>query len=174
MKFALLCPGPSLTKTYKPGSHVVTIAVNRAALAFEADWWAFCDWQRFVEDDVKYMPKLYTTEIAVEHVRMKGLGAKFDRHEWKSFDSLMPEVPKSIGWTLYTAPAALVLAYHLGATKVECFGCDWTDAPDFDGVTLESNVRHAERWRIESEIWNKLTAWLFERGTKVERIHGTA
>ena len=63
-----------------------------------------------------------------------------------------------------------VLAHYLGAKRVDVYGADWTDEPDFDGVSVTGNRRDAERWRQERDIWHKLTAHLAERGTVVERI----
>lgn len=166
MNAAIICPGPSVSKTFDDDFAGLRIAVNRAALWYASDVWAANDFPLICEisDDVKGNPRLWCNHDTVTSLLRRGncwgKGAT-------AFSSLVYPVP---AWHLYTAPAALVVAAFLGADRIEVFGADWTSEPDADGKTPPSCRRTEGRWRQERSIWEGIVACLKERGVRVERI----
>lgn len=157
MTAVVLCPGPSLAESSPPYSSL-TIGVNRAVLAHPCDWWIFQDWKRFRDGEPKGRPIVCTTR---EAARRLGMLPHF------AIDDLECPVDQ---WSLFTAPAALVLAYKMGGNQIEVYGADWSDEPDFDGVRVVGCIRDPERWKKEVPIWNAVVGWLHERGITVNRI----
>lgn len=160
----LLCPGPSLSH-YKPGGADIVLGVNRACVGFDChfmcsnDYPMLRDWYKHA----KGRPKLLTT-----------------RQTWTDTKGKIPEppevrlaeeLPESVpGVNSKSFSPAMVLAGVLGATEVQVYGADWVEvASDWDGITLQSNSRGADRWAGERVLFESLVAWLEGRGTKVIR-----
>lgn len=166
MKAALLCPGPSLAKTFDPGFSGLRVGVNYAAVGYPCDVWAAPDYPMVRDNHAKVLgtPKWLTrrqTAIDIgKRVRFTDVVHTEDLScPWKPF-------------TLKTATCAMVLLATLGATDVKVYGADWKpDAPDFDGVQRGED-RSAERFRVEREIWEKVVEWMNGKGITVERIIG--
>lgn len=70
-------------------------------------------------------------------------------------------------WSMFSATAALMLALRLGASVVECFGCDMTGTLNYDGTPEPAANRTAERWALERIIWEKTRNVLEESGVEV-------
>ncbi len=140
--------------------------MNRAATFTLCDWWAFLDYTVFAQVLPPGKPKIFTTVISAETSAIHGRPFKPDM----TLDSIMGNYMAG-GWTIYTATASLALAAHLGATQIDVYGADWEpDAPDWDGVMLASNTRHADRWAQERVLWDQLCGHLNEKGITIERI----
>ena len=73
-------------------------------------------------------------------------------------------------WDVKTATAALGLLATTGVSRIDVYGADWTDQPDFDGHIEVGCDRSAERWKQERETWGEMVDWLGSRGTEVNRI----
>jgi hypothetical protein len=154
MNVALLCPGPSLANLTEAPKADVTIGVNRAACRFPCQWWAATDyplirdWQHAVLGDPRLLTKRQTWIDL--------------RHRLKFSDVLLLDSLECLvkGWDVKTATASLVLAGTLGATRIDVYGADWTDAPDFDGTTVVGTDRGAQRWDEERATWNAVIAHL--------------
>jgi hypothetical protein len=174
---AILCPGPSLSRTYSGQPADLLIGVNRAALAYGCDVWAALDytsdgkgvqpggiirWRK----DVIGNPVLLTTRTSLAALARRGEpwgGQAVTVEEFAGF------VPLQIGWTLYSMTAAVVYAAWRGAKRIDLYGCDWAGTADHDGVMAGGN-RSAERWSSERTICeSKLFPALKERGIEVTR-----
>lgn len=163
MHVTVLCPGPSLVRTFA-GFGGLTIGVNRAAIAYGCDWWAALDSPLIIDgEQPSGSPRLFTSRETFDRL-VRNRSPWADRMGAVADDLLPPE------WRIFTAPAALALAAYLGATRIDVYGADWTDAADFDGVTPTSD-RSTARWAREIPIWAAVVEWLGVRGTRVE-THG--
>ncbi len=74
-----------------------------------------------------------------------------------------------VSWARFGATVSLVLAAHLGARQIDCFGVDWDGEEDFDGFTSEKNRRTDSRWKREIGIWDQLCHILSDHGVTVTR-----
>lgn len=167
---ALLCPGPSLAARFGPVAdfYPFRVGVNRAACAFECGLWAASDVPLIMEWHPRVLgkPPLLTRRDTATRIAGKGV-------PWPATaitEDFAPSVPvKSFG--LYTATAALAwLGLKEGVRRIDVYGADWTDAPDFDGVTADAGVNRKEsRWERERFIWGELAGWLDGRGVEVAR-----
>ena len=138
---ALLCPGPSLADWKRFDDYNLIVAVNRAVLHVErVDAWVALDWKSITRIDAKPCT-LYTCPSSTETLRP----ARWPRV--REFD-VRPTQHRG-----KTAISALYVAKELGATRIDVFGADWTDQPDFDGVSLVGTERGADRWRDEARAW---------------------
>lgn len=167
MRATILCPGPSLARAPRQDiySADITIGVNRAATAFEVDWWAFFDACIYLNNRPIGAPNIYTSAIS-----QRAIG-DLKAPELMIGDTLMEFFPIRLGWTMYTATASLILAAHLGAKRIDVYGADWTaDAEDFDGVYPDGAARSAFRFARESEVWLATTTHLESLGITTKRI----
>lgn len=166
---ALLCPGPSLSKFTGHGKlYDPIIAVNRAALFTYADYWSLCDFDVFRLVKPKGRPKIWTRQDCRDRIIREWDRARdhqIDIHELY-FDRYPPE----LRWTKYSALAALVLAHTLGATQIDCYGCDMTGTAEFDNRPLPGVNRGENRWRDEKHWWGEVVAMLQLRGMMVRII----
>jgi len=168
MTAAILCPGPSLVRSV-PAPADLTIAVNRAIAFSSADVWAAGDIPMLCEDrpNIIGRPELFTAANTAAYLRDHGPAW---RGKVTEFESLFDYLNSSnLSWTLFTFTAAIVFAAHAGAKLIEIFGCDWTGQSDYDGWAKAGN-RTDERWKLEREIYARLTDSLAARGIEVKRI----
>lgn len=187
MKAVVLCPGPSLAKF--TGCEHLTIGVNRAGLnkqvgpsyaetlgrisGFACDWWAATDYPLIRDYQALGKPKLFTSRQTANDIKGKfdhlfsGIAAKED------IGVPFNEVP----WTIYTATSALVLAYHLGATEIEVYGCDFAGVADWDGHSYQWKgneawrTRGGAKWDAQAANWKKTVEFLAGKGVTV--THGS-
>jgi hypothetical protein len=172
MNAAILCPGPSLANwpdaTWQ--NHNLIIGVNRAVLRYHCNWWAAADWPMVKKHDPGYRVRLWTNADTYKH--LCGLTMFRERMELHSFDEANNYLdPIQWRWTGKTATAALILAAHQRATQIDVYGADWTDQPDYDGVTFPGTDRGEHRWKGERDVWESLCGKLAESGITVTR-HG--
>ena len=150
MRAAILCPGLSLAKTWKvPEAFDVRIAVNRAILHAECEWWSAGDWTAIKSIEGKPTHGICTQDDAVRFI-LDG--------------NLIPKErtpPCVIGWGAlpykhcgYSTVAALSLAAYLGAKEVLIFGDDKSGTLDWDGVAAGTN-RGKDRWKKEGDVMNR-------------------
>lgn len=167
MKFALLCPGPSLRLYPGREGYDRIIGVNRAAMSVEVDTWAATDWIseganrapggiKHWQDQVIGTPLLLTNADSLSSLTSHGIPW---RGEAKTTDSLTATLGSSAGWTLYSATSAVVYALNAGARTLDCYGMDWSGTLDFDGVNAGGNRTDA-RWDSERGIFRMLTELL--------------
>jgi hypothetical protein len=154
MNVALLCPGPSLATLEESPPADITIGVNRAACRFPVTWWAATDYPliRGWGGAILGNPKLFTRRQTWLDVRRR-----INPPTVMFTEALSCPVK---GWDVKTATAALVLAGNLGATRIDVYGADWTDAPDFDGVEVVGTDRKPQRWDEERATWHAVIAHL--------------
>jgi hypothetical protein len=164
MNAALLCPGPSLARTFDDAFAGLRVGVNRAATAYRCDWFAALDYPTIRD---------YHAQVLGEPKLLTRSQTWVDVHRQCRFDSatiaedLVSPVPSR---ELLTATAALVLLGSLGVQAVNVYGADWTpDAPDFDGKATGEN-RSAERFVREAVQWGQIVEWMNGRGISVKRI----
>ena len=152
MKTIILCPGPSLAELSAVPKADLVIGVNRVATHFIVDVWACIDHTLYskIDHEVLGNPELITLrEDRKRHSKRPGTDIE-ELEEW------LPHHPHlgGIRWAMFSMTAAMVYAAWKGATSIDIYGCDWfVDAPDFDGKTLETNRRTAERFELERSIY---------------------
>lgn len=175
MRIAVLCPGPSLTRTYPDAdrAHDIVIGVNRAVLAFRCDWWSFMDRHVFHEWRPDYPVKLFTLDnvsVSTSHIEA------FNACEVLVHPAM--RTSRRCAWNTFSATSALVLAAeHLRADTVDVYGADMVGAADYDGKTDPRFNRTDKRWGKEVTIWNRTVETLLNDPalpvTRIER-HGNA
>lgn len=185
MNAALLCPGPSLLRTFTretagtreaAAGYSLVLGVNRAPIIAAAvarcDWWVCQDWTlvEAIGREVRGRPKLCTARRTLERIA-EGKATAGDVEAGCTIEDLWASA--GAAWNrlgTYTAPWGLVLAEREGATQIDVYGADWTDAPDADGVWVEGCRRDAERWRQEGACWGEACRLLAERGVGVRLV----
>jgi hypothetical protein len=166
MKTAVLCPGPSLANTFAGREGYGLVAgVNRAVHRAPCDVWVSLD-----PAPIEAIPLTLVTMDATAHqiARRVGPDVRVDTVETESL-----RTPFDIGgcsWATFSSTAALVAMFTRGAKQIDVYGYDATNAPDFDGASLSTNNRTADRWAHEAQCWEAVTRWLAERGCSVNRI----
>ena len=167
MNAALLCPGPSLERFKAAPRYDLTIAVNRAVLAYPCDFWAVQDWPLFLETVPPADCDVFTTvQCRDDIIRHDGIDRLSNRLVLFTDDVYFYDAEPA-HWDLYTATAALLLAWDQGATSVTCYGCDRTGTADWDGTKRDSDNRTDARWAYESALWSSVVDWLRRHGLKV-------
>lgn len=181
MRVAILNPGPSLNATY-PGrdGYDLTIGVNRTMLGYDIDWWVWMDcspampsrvwnapdgeWLRPKPDKA---PSQFTTYDGAKYLTEHDLPR--DGEVWQ-FCDYMEVIPNHLKWHVFSATAAIALAYLLGATHADVYGADMQGVKDFDGTTCTQDTRDERRWNRERTMWNDTVAWMAFNGMAVRRI----
>lgn len=157
MRIAVLCPGPSLPRTFKHDQpYDVLIGVNRAVLFTSCDWLASFD-----ASTVK--------ALATPGMKVFTRASCLPQDETLEAVAVWYPCVKLSDAGMFTACGALLLAAALGANDIDVYGADWSDAPDFDGRHSEGDWRVAERWRRERVVWDKITRVLASQGIHVDR-----
>ncbi len=173
MTAVLLCPGPSLAKVLQRtayGSDLL-IGVNRAATGFELDWWCFGDASTYENNWYIGNPNVCTSAVAVQRLRDEEASKPFNPPELLTFCELAERIPNDIGWVVFSATSALVLAAYLGAKQIEVYGADWTvDGADFDGRMPDGAIRGAERWTSEANVWRDTVTKLETLGVTTTKV----
>lgn len=180
MKIAICCPGPGLNrlapihesqKIPPLDGYETIIGVNRAPfimLAWCIPVWvkAWCfDGRAFLSGEVPYKPLLCCSEKDINFVgETRGPQYPVVTHE-----NLLKGTPGDTDWCDFSVTSAIVLAARLGGRQIDCYGSDWTDEPDADGVMLPDCLRTAKRWKEEKRVWDNVIKYLKPRGIMVER-----
>ena len=167
MRTAILCPGPSLLESFSDEmQYDARIGVNRAVNVFRCDYWASLDERTFEIAEPIGHPIWLCDKAMYQATCDKHEPARaFPHHAVE--DIRTPRDP--LCWHWYTFPASLVWAYEIGATSIDVYGCDWTDAPDFDGGSFPSHHRTARRWEREAGVVCGIVEWLAGKGVPVYR-----
>jgi hypothetical protein len=137
--------------------------VNKAVLAHRCDYWSVGD----AETVWRYLPLLDKTPPLWTHRdtyrRVCG------HHGW--VDARTYCRSERTRWTLFSATAAIWLAKELGATAVECYGCDMAGELNYDGTPEPTANRSEDRWALERVAWDETVGLLNAEGIAVTR-HG--
>jgi hypothetical protein len=165
MRAAILCPGPSLARALplladgRAGEYALTLAINRAAAAWPADFWVMLDAATFGQCEPQGEPRIVTD--AAEWVRVLETHPEAARFRVLFEDGIDP-APPSINWFNYSSIAAAVLAKSEGATEIVLFGNDLAGIADWDGVTDVGQPRNRcdARWAKERAIWQDVGEWM--------------
>jgi hypothetical protein len=186
-RIAILCPGPSLARTWVGGrDHDEVLAVNRAVgLVDRRAWWVFGDPDQFGRTLFHPGTLVFTPDRNIAWLRRSrprdelAPGGMFVPWEGCGFS----DVPRDASETLvhqgrvlvrgcYSLVAALFLARFLRAGAIDLYGCDWAGREDFDGV-IASPARSDARWETERRIVTTLMARLEREGIACRRVGAT-
>jgi len=169
MRAALLCPGPSLAQYPGREGYEIVIGVNRVAGRITCDYACMLDvtpYELLRRDGLDFVGDPVHTTPA--RARAKVLRKWPDAERFAHMDlQAIDSVPTSLRWRLYSVTCGLVLAHHLGAESVDCWGIDWHGELDWDGLADARFVRTDERWRQESVVFANVAAVL---GVPVTRM----
>jgi hypothetical protein len=161
MRIAILSCGPSLSRYDARTAFDVRIAVNKAALFAPCSYWSVGD----SETVGRYLPALdVCPSLWTHHDTYRRVCG---HHGW--VDAKLYPRSERIRWTLFSATAALWLAKELGATRVDCYGCDMGGDLNWDGTPEPTANRSIERWALERAAWDETVALM--EGVEVIR-HG--
>lgn len=174
MNAAILCPGPSLAKWPDAmlSAYPLRIAVNRGVHRVPCTHWVMADLNPFEKDPPAKLPPVWTSENIISHFP-KGSATAYEtlgnRHPFL-VNTYSPD--GVVDWRSFSSTAALIVAAHLGATRIDVYGADWTNEPDFDGKSINQgpHERDAERWKNERQIWDAVGGYLTSIGVSVNRI----
>ncbi len=169
MRAAVLCPGPSLAKTWNPSygkKYQVVIAVNRAALVGPFDWWVAGDWSIYKTTEATPSVGFCSTKDILRTITDAGGLIPLRRR---------PENYRMIPWEdlpvydRFSSISALGLAFHLKARCIDIYGDGKVGALDFDGVPAGAN-RSDDRWAQERVATNKAVRKIQNAGCSMEWI----
>ena len=168
MNIALVSCGPSASAFSEIDHEGPVIAVSRQGTKVRSDILACFDLPVMlnITDAIIGTPKLFTIRATLESLQRR-------QSRWYS-TALMPAEAHCCPverWTLFTAPACLVLAAELGATTIHPYGVDMTGDGDSTGGTKGNPdvVRTEARWARERGIWEQIVDWLKGKGVEVRR-----
>jgi hypothetical protein len=161
VRVAILCPGPSLPKTWD-GNADVTIAVNRAALLHAPDWFCAGDIETFQRIKVRPRVGYCGSDYALGMVGDE-LPTDLQRFGWKGLP-----LPNQDSECNFSAVAATAFAAHLGAKSVRMYGADMCGLHDFDGDP--GTWRNDARWEKERAELAGVVAHINRLGVAFERV----
>lgn len=171
-KTAILCPGPSLPKTWNHGRHFDyehVIAVKRAILHTMCEWWVSGDWMCYTECDAEPL-KGYCSTLEVT----RGLENGSIVPKKKPFDPIVyvswEDLPFHRGYsTIAAVGLSLYLAQTHGASlEVDIYGDDKSGDKDFDGHLGDN--RNENRWAEEVAFMKDAIDFVSARGMTVRHI----
>lgn len=165
MRFALLSAGPSLRRADPAAwAGATVIAVNTAAALHPCTWWS-CGDDEAIEKIVNPIgvPHIWTMDVSHDRVQAHDPD-RHARHRWLTWQSV--QIGQPFHAYDYSAPAAIVLAVHLGATKLDIFGVDMAGETDCYGTHWPG--RGADRWAKERPIWRDTIAWAARQGVSIK------
>lgn len=149
------------------------VGVNWTPARWACDWWCFCDWTTFADHVPRGNPRLFVKRFAAG--KLPRYAPECMERFRAAPEALLheriapPPLPDAAGrWNAFSGLAALGLAWHLQATHITVFGADMTGDRDHTGQFGHS--RTPDRWALERQIWNALTASLKAEGVVVQRI----
>lgn len=175
MNLAILSCGPSLQRFLDaPVQHDAYMGINRAAGAWECDYWVGMDPQAFIDTEPLGSPITYTAAITDEaHEPPKRCRLIRDPETFAGIGGL-----GSLGstpWRKWSAVYAMVLAAAvLKAETLTLYGYDMTGHTFWDGVDVYRRsfipppcTMEDVRWQHERRYYNEVLVWLSERGVQV-------
>jgi hypothetical protein len=178
-RVAILCPGPSLRRTWSDelrADYIVTIGVNHACGAFAVDWLCAADLPTVFAKLRRLPDSGVIAPLNVIDALQSGAGAelwnegnppwdptpwcsKLGLHHWEHLDLANRDAPCN-----YSAVAALAYAVQFRAV-VDVYGADMRGTAGVDGIGGEN--RSDERWERERR---DLAAVVARSGARVRRI----
>jgi hypothetical protein len=164
MKMALLSCGPSLALWRDPmlADYGAAVGVNRAVARFACDWWSVGDAEGFAAVRPVGRPHIWTHADTLRRIRKEN-PARAAEHEAGLYRR-----DERDRWSIFSATAALMLAPHLGASSVDCYGVDMAGVADWDGT--ERGNRGEDRWSRERIAWAEAVKLLADAGVSVRRM----
>lgn len=139
MNVAIVARGPTHARIVDRYQDIDTIiGVNHAAGWYPCDWWCFGDLEAWREIQPVGDPRWFTCTRTIDRMNSRAIRVPESVLAWEDVRADMrPE------W--YSAVAALILAKHIGAKSITCFGVvDEHPAPG-----------ELPRWERERRIWNE-------------------
>lgn len=170
MIVAVLCPGPSLMRTWPAAvrSYDVKIGINRAVLAVRCDWWSIMDRHVLANYSPDYPIKFYIGKgfqyqhsdapklEGRERVDPEQFGEPFTTCRYMNDDG---RVIKCGAWNSFSTTRAIVAAaWHQRAAEIDIYGADMMGVADYDGFTCPADNRKAARWAKERAILDQTIA----------------
>lgn len=156
MRFAVLCPGPSLPRFWGAVRHEawdLVVAVNSAGWIYDCDWLVFADRgiKKPIEDGEADPPRVgYVTHPRTPLPTRAERSELPIRNERCRYRELLPRGEDGISCA-YTFPNALAFAHRIvpnaPALEVHVYGFDCDPAPH--GVALEGGNHKLSRWVSE-------------------------
>jgi hypothetical protein len=151
---------------YRPQRADIVVAVNRAATAHWCDVLSALDWPlvRSIAGEVIGRPRWLTS---ADSAGLSNGGRPFVWGGVSLIDDMLGWCPMP-GWTVYSAPMALVYCAKRGAKVIDCYGVDMVGTKDWDGRDQPTG-RDDRRWQREAIIWRGVVEWLSGMGVTVTR-----
>lgn len=170
MIVAVCCPGPSLLRTYAGfgGDYDTVWAINTAIKVVSADWLSGGDLAVYdLAGDFRPRVGALATPDTVRRLRDRPTWAALALRSWDDVPGIAAQqaAGRPINWSMQ---AALLHAAHLGARRIDLYGCDLAGVPDCTGYAGED--RTADRWQREARGLSETTQYLAEHGVAVQRI----
>lgn len=171
-KVAVLCPGPSLKAFPGRGDYAVLVGVNRAVGFVECDYWVMLDAISYELVEPIGDPIVVTAADQWREVRRIGsVAERAKKARTITPDCVNASLPRELTrWRTWSATTAIALAFHIGATWIDCYGMDWKGQADYDGHMHPNHGRDDSRWMRERIQYNDLRGVLKDRGATVRRI----
>ncbi len=174
---AVLCPGPSLMRApIDLAQYKATWSVNTAIRLIKTDWLAAGDPNAVQRAIGAYRPRLGLLTMGATAKAIEGCPSWHGLHitTWDDVPLIEEHNAKGnpMSWSVQTA---LCHASHMGATRIDLYGCDLF-RPDFDPwQTADASGYHGEdrnrsRWDREREDLRETFSILADHGTTIQRI----
>jgi hypothetical protein len=166
MTAAILCPGPSLTRSWlHPWSpYALTIAVNRALADYpRADWLSAGDGETLTWCDERHLQPVkgvitFQSEIPLWKPRWHS------RLRWVAWESFAPSIANAFVFN-WSIQAAMLLAWSLKHTDMEIYGHDCRGSHYSDGsACIQKN------WADLAQQTMDCMHWLADRYCKIRMI----
>ncbi len=177
---AVLAPGPWLAAVTAEelAGYDLVIGVNRAVAVARCDWWVNLDGHLFwtiVRDEKAFedVPDVLKPIFICSRGTWYPINLKPESNGFRWMDSRTVEgtIPRRpVRWAKFSFTTAIVLAAHLGARRIDCYGATWSGVADFDGYTSGKNQRTDSRWERERKVYEELREMLAGRGVAVRRM----
>lgn len=169
---ALLCPGPTLPKTWRHAlaqRYDLVLAVNRAIDYHRAAWLVAGDAVTFQRIRQSPTVGVLTMRRVIETWHKDGPPAGFRTCVTKAFQDL-PATDGAASYPQWGSTAAITFAIERGATHVHAYGLDLAGRTEFDATPNGTIDRSDDRYRRESASLATTTAWALARGAIITRI----
>jgi hypothetical protein len=183
-RWAVLCPGPSLARydaRAAEAAGVTRIAVNLAGKEVEDYEW-FCGLDAGCFNNPMYGPPHPSVGLLVsgrrrefiESGKYKGCPT-FAGKEWLAVESIRareelshPDTRISEGhWCQWSFTTAIMCAWHLGAKRIDLYGCDMTGGTYVNGMPIGYGEHLWPQQRADLE---HVGAWLHKQGVQLHRL----
>ncbi len=158
MNTCIISCGPS-AKLYekRTDDYDLVFGVNYAVKYYQCDWWVFQDVDQLTEYKPLGNPKIWTIHQANYLTKKTNIPFKTN---W--FD--LGVVPFWFWPSIWTAHTALMVAYKLGATSIDCYGFDMAGEDDITGIGTEERRKARSigmgRWARERLDIDRMINWL--------------